>query len=132
MVYHDFMIVVLAKSVSIHDREMVCAYLRDRGFTVREQSLGDDAVIGASGKGTVDTHELGLLPGVERVAATSRPYELASREFHHEDTIAAVEASPFGGDADAGAAFRSAVKIGGSRITIIAGPCAVESREQIL
>ncbi|MDR1288283.1 MAG: 3-deoxy-7-phosphoheptulonate synthase [Treponema sp.] len=124
------MIVVLSKSVSAHDRELVGVYLRDHGFTVREQSLGDDAVLGASGKGTVDMRELGLFPGVERVAATSRPYELASREVHHEDTIVAVPASPFGGDA--GAAFRSAVKIGGSRITVIAGPCAVESREQIL
>jgi 3-deoxy-7-phosphoheptulonate synthase len=131
MVYHGFMIVVLAKSVSAHDREMVGAYLRDRGFTIREQSFGDDSIIGAAGKGTVDIKELTLLPGVERVAATSKPYELASREAHHEDTIAAVEASPFG-DADPDAAFRSAVKIGGSRITVIAGPCAVESREQIL
>ncbi|MDR2370912.1 MAG: phospho-2-dehydro-3-deoxyheptonate aldolase, partial [Treponema sp.] len=89
------MIVVLSKSVSAHDREMVCAYLRDRGFTVREQSFGDDSIVGAAGKGTVDIKELTLLPGVERVAATSKPYELASRETRHEDTIAAVDASPF-------------------------------------
>jgi 3-deoxy-7-phosphoheptulonate synthase len=110
------MIVVLSKSVSSHDKEMVRVYLRDRGFVIRDQNLGEDAVIGASGKGAADLRELGLLPGVERVAATSKPYELASRETKPEDTIVSL----------------GAVKIGGSRISVIAGPCAVESREQIM
>ncbi|MDR1107592.1 MAG: phospho-2-dehydro-3-deoxyheptonate aldolase, partial [Spirochaetaceae bacterium] len=70
------MIVVLSQGVSAHDKEMVRIYLKDRGFSIREQSLGEDAVFGASGKGVVDIRELGLLPGVERVAATSKPYEL--------------------------------------------------------
>ncbi|MDR1444790.1 MAG: 3-deoxy-7-phosphoheptulonate synthase [Treponema sp.] len=116
------MIIVLSKSVSSHDKEMIRIYLRDRGFSVRDQTFGEDAVIGASGKGAVDIRELGLLPGVERVAATSKPYELVSRETKAEDTIVTVSAGPsFPG-----------VKIGGSRITVIAGPCAVESREQIM
>jgi 3-deoxy-7-phosphoheptulonate synthase len=114
------MIVVLSKSVSTHDKEMVCIYLKDRGFNIREQVFGEEKVIGALGKGIVDTRELGLLPGVERVAATSKPYELASRETQSEDTIVTV-----------GGASVSPVKIGGSRITVIAGPCAVESKEQI-
>jgi 3-deoxy-7-phosphoheptulonate synthase len=95
---------------------MIRIYLKDRGFSVREQNFGEDAIIGAVGKGVVDMRELGLLPGVERVAATSKPYELASRETQSEDTIVTV----------------GNVKIGGSRITIIAGPCAVESKEQIM
>ncbi|MDR1248787.1 MAG: 3-deoxy-7-phosphoheptulonate synthase [Treponema sp.] len=110
------MIVVLSKGITTHDKEMVCIYLKDRGFALRDQVLGEDEVIGATGKGVVDLRELGLLPGVERVAATSKPYELASRETKSEDTIVTV----------------GPVKIGGSRITVIAGPCAVESREQIL
>ncbi|MDR2374876.1 MAG: 3-deoxy-7-phosphoheptulonate synthase [Treponema sp.] len=116
------MIVVLSKSVSSHDKEMLRIYLRDRGFTVREQFFGEDAIIGASGKGIVDIRELGLLPGVERVAATSKPYELVSRETRAEDTIVTVGADP----------SLPGVRIGGSRITVIAGPCAVESREQIM
>ena len=110
------MIVVLSKDISPHDKEMVRSYLKDRGYQTREQNLGDDAIIGVSGKGVVDIRELSILPGVERVAATSKPYELASRETGTGDTIVSV-----GG-----------VKIGGSRITVIAGPCAVESREQIM
>jgi 3-deoxy-7-phosphoheptulonate synthase len=114
------MIVILTKTVSTHDKEMVCIYLKDRGFNIREQDFGEERIIGALGKGVVDTRELGLLPGVERVAATSKPYELASRETQSEDTIVTI-----------GGATVSPVKIGGSRITVIAGPCAVESKEQI-
>ncbi|MDR0669726.1 MAG: 3-deoxy-7-phosphoheptulonate synthase [Treponema sp.] len=116
------MIVVLSKSAGSHDKEMLRIYLRDRGFTVREQFFGEDEIIGASGKGVVDIRELGLLPGVERVAATSKPYELVSRETKAEDTIVTVAARP----------PLPGVMIGGSRITVIAGPCAVESREQIM
>jgi 3-deoxy-7-phosphoheptulonate synthase len=84
------MIVVLSRSVNSHDKEMIRIYLRDRGFSIRDQSFGEDTIIGASGKGVVDIRELGLLPGVERVAATSKPYELASRETRKEDTIVTV------------------------------------------
>ncbi|MDR1986582.1 MAG: 3-deoxy-7-phosphoheptulonate synthase [Treponema sp.] len=110
------MILVLSKGISPHDREMIRIYLQDRGFTIREQQLGDEAIIGAIGKGVADLRELGLLPGVERVAATSKPYELVSRETKPEDTIVTV----------------GPVKIGGSRISVIAGPCAVESKAQIM
>ncbi|MDR0601072.1 MAG: 3-deoxy-7-phosphoheptulonate synthase [Treponema sp.] len=116
------MIVVLSKDASPREKDLVKIYLSDRGFSVRDQHFGDDDLIGTSGKGAVDLRELTLLPGVERVAATSKPYELASRETKNEDTIVTVGAS---------ASFPG-VKIGGSRITIIAGPCAVESREQII
>ncbi|MDR1565699.1 MAG: 3-deoxy-7-phosphoheptulonate synthase [Treponema sp.] len=115
------MIIVLSKDITPHDKEIIRIFLKDRGFTTRDQVLGEDAVIGASGKGVVDIKELGLLPGVERVAATSKPYELVSRETRNEDTIVTV-----------GAAGTPAVKIGGSRITVIAGPCAVESKGQIM
>ncbi|MDR2743402.1 MAG: 3-deoxy-7-phosphoheptulonate synthase [Treponema sp.] len=110
------MIVVLSKGISSHDKEMIRAFLQERGFSLREQTLGDDEIIGATGKAASDIQELTLLPGVERVAATSKPFELASRETKTGDSIVTV----------------GPVKIGGSRISVIAGPCAVESREQIL
>ncbi|MDR2767359.1 MAG: 3-deoxy-7-phosphoheptulonate synthase [Treponema sp.] len=120
------MIVVLSSGVTPHDKELIRIYLRDRGFSVRDQIFGDDEVIGASGKGVADLDELGLFPGVERIAATSKPYELASRETKAEDSIVTVLGTPvFASGASA------LVKIGGSRITVIAGPCAVESRGQI-
>jgi 3-deoxy-7-phosphoheptulonate synthase len=109
------MIVVLSKGISLHDKELVRIYLKDRGFSIREQGFGEDAIIGATGKGVVDIRELGLLPGVERVTATSKAYELASRETQPEDSIVTI----------------GPVKLGGARISVIAGPCAVESKEQI-
>ncbi|HCM26137.1 MAG TPA: 3-deoxy-7-phosphoheptulonate synthase [Treponema sp.] len=110
------MVVVLSKNITQADKDRLRSYLSERGFTVREQNFGEDAIIGATGKGIVEAHELALLPGVERVAQTSKPYELASRETQAEDTIVTI----------------GPVKIGGSRISVIAGPCAVESREQIM
>lgn len=110
------MIVVLSKNISSHDKDRLRVFLSERGFKVREQVFGDDDILGATGKGSVDIRELSLLPGVERVAQTSKPYELASRETKAEDTIVTI----------------GPVKIGGSRISVIAGPCAIESREQIL
>ena len=110
------MVVVLSKNLSGSDTERIRSYLSERGFSVHAHELGDDNVLGATGKGQVDLKELALLPGVERVAATQKPYELASRETKEEDTIITV----------------GPVKVGGARITVIAGPCAVESKEQIM
>ncbi len=59
---------------------------------------------------------LEVAPGVERVVAILQPYKLVSREFIPHDTVVSVGAQA----------------IGGNRVAIIAGPCSVESREQIL
>ncbi|MDB4994834.1 MAG: phospho-2-dehydro-3-deoxyheptonate aldolase [Myxococcaceae bacterium] len=56
------------------------------------------------------------LPGVHDVIRVSQPYKLVSREVKHEDTVVDVRG----------------VKIGGGTFTVIAGPCSVESREQVL
>jgi 3-deoxy-7-phosphoheptulonate synthase len=109
------MLILLAKGCSGHDGEMVRAYLAEHGYTVRDSAVGEDKFLSASG-GTADVKEIGLLPGVERVAETTKPYELVSRDSKGKDSI--VRVGP--------------VKIGGARISVIAGPCAVESRAQIL
>lgn len=62
------------------------------------------------------TEILESMPGVDRVTQVSRTYKLASREFHPADTVIAVKG----------------VSIGGSEIVVAAGPCAIESREQLL
>src|SRR5262249_41498484 len=59
--------------------------------------------------------ELGALPGVDHVAHVSRPFKLASREFHRSDTIVEVKGVVFGGP----------------EIQVMAGPCAVESYDQM-
>ncbi|KPJ62629.1 3-deoxy-7-phosphoheptulonate synthase [candidate division KD3-62 bacterium DG_56] len=55
-------------------------------------------------------------PGVERVALISQPYKLASRSYHPEQTVITV----------------GPMTLGGKRFSVIAGPCSVESREQLL
>lgn len=64
----------------------------------------------------IDREVVALLPGVDHVMPISRPYKLASREFQRENTVFNV----------------NGVKVGSDEILIIAGPCSVESREQLL
>jgi len=59
---------------------------------------------------------LAVLPGVESVTPISKPFKLTSRDFHPADTVIRV------GD----------TTIGGGSLTVIAGPCAIESREQLM
>jgi 3-deoxy-7-phosphoheptulonate synthase len=75
------------------------------------------AVVGEVGpKKLVLQSRLSALPGVESVAPISRPFKLTSREFHPEDTVIRV---------------LDAV-IGDGSLTVMAGPCSVESRDQLL
>jgi 3-deoxy-7-phosphoheptulonate synthase len=74
-------------------------------------------VIGAIGDGRpIDRGQFIVLPGVDRVVPISRPYKLASREFSPDNS-----SFPLDG-----------VRIGGDEIIIIAGPCSVESRSQLM
>jgi len=81
-------------------------------------SQGEErTVIGAIGDGrAVDREAFLYLPGVDRIVPISRPYKLASREFRPENTTFPLDG----------------VQIGGNSIVLIAGPCSVESRSQLL
>ena len=71
-------------------------------------------IIGAIGEKTPQALEqLEQLPGVDEVVAITQPYKLASREFHEADTILDIKG----------------IRVGGPHVNIIAGPCAIESRE---
>jgi len=59
------------------------------------------------------TQQFEQLPGVDRVIAVTQPYRLASREFHEADSIIEVKG----------------IRIGGPHVNVIAGPCAIESRD---
>ena len=72
------------------------------------------AVLGQAFPGLRDALE--SLPGVEQVIPVSKPYKLASREFHPQNTIVDLDG----------------VAVGGDEIVVMAGPCAVESEEQLL
>jgi 3-deoxy-7-phosphoheptulonate synthase len=73
------------------------------------------AVLG-SDTGQVSTDVFAVLPGVETVTRIMKPYKLASREVKAEDSLVNV----------------NGIEIGGKRIVVMAGPCAVESEEQLM
>ncbi len=110
------MIIVLEHNAGEPEKRDLKAFLKDKGFRVREIVGEEEIILGAVGTAHVDLREVEVLPGVARVIPITKPYKLASREFKREDTV--VQVGP--------------IKIGGQRIVVIAGPCAVESREQII
>jgi len=73
------------------------------------------AILG-SNTGQLSTDVFAVLPGVESVTRVMKPYKLASRDFEAEDSIVTVDG----------------VEIGGKRIVVMAGPCTVESEEQLI
>ena len=73
------------------------------------------AILG-SNTGQLPTDIFAVLPGVESVIRVMKPYKLASREFKAEDSVVSI----------------SGIEIGGKRIVVMAGPCAVESEKQLM
>ncbi|MDD3057743.1 MAG: 3-deoxy-7-phosphoheptulonate synthase [Sphaerochaeta sp.] len=110
------MIIVLKQQISEKHKEAIRSFLVEKGYTVKEIIGQEETIFGAVGQSTIDIREVQMLEGVASVVPISKPYKLASRELKKEDTIVTV----------------GNVKIGGNRIAIMAGPCAVESREQIM
>jgi 3-deoxy-7-phosphoheptulonate synthase len=79
----------------------------------------------------VDQAQLERLPAVREVIRVTSPYKLVSREFHEADTVVSVGPSTHStGSGRAGSG--QAAAIGGRPVAVIAGPCTVESREQVL
>ena len=81
-------------------------------------NIGTDKTVVAllgSNTGQLSTDIFAVLPGVESVTRIMKPYKLASREFKPEGSLVSIDG----------------VEVGGERIVIMAGPCAVESEEQL-
>lgn len=111
------MLVVMTQRATSEEIDAVVAAIEARGYTARPIPGGERVAIGILyNKGAVDaSHFLGL-PGVKEVIPVTRPYKLVSREFQPEDTVIQVNGVP----------------IGNGHLTLIAGPCAVESEAQCL
>ncbi|MFA6707653.1 MAG: phospho-2-dehydro-3-deoxyheptonate aldolase, partial [Sphaerochaetaceae bacterium] len=110
------MIVVLKQQVTDEQKNKIRDFLKSRGFRIKEIVGQEETVLGAVGTNRIDIREVAVLDGVANVIPISKPFKLASRELKKSDSIIQV----------------GNVKIGGPRIVIAAGPCAVESREQIM
>ncbi|MDX9871751.1 MAG: 3-deoxy-7-phosphoheptulonate synthase [Clostridia bacterium] len=111
------MIVVFKNSTCEEKLQNVVKLLQDKGFVTEIIRGTEKTIIGAVGdKSRLIDISLEALEGVEKVLPILAPYKLASREFKPHDTVVTV-----GG-----------LEIGGPEIIVMAGPCAVESKEQLL
>jgi 3-deoxy-7-phosphoheptulonate synthase len=111
------MVVVMEPGSGEEKIQNVIVHLKELGFEVHRSDGVTHTILGAVGDKTgIDTRQLELLEGVHEVVRISEPYKLASRMFKHEDTVIRIRD----------------VEIGGKEVVIAAGPCAVESREQIM
>lgn len=111
------MILVMNHQAGDDEIEAVIIRLESMGFQIHLSRGVERTIIGAIGD-KVHLIELDLeaMPGVEKVVPILRPYKLASRTFHEEGTVIRV----------------GNLEIGGETVHVMAGPCAVESREQLL
>ncbi len=111
------MMVIMKPQATEEDIDRVVENIREHGLTPHVSRGRERTVIGVVGDTrNVEPGTFRHLPGVADVVRISKPYKLASREFHPEDTQ--VQVGP--------------VRFGGEDIVIIAGPCSVESRSQLL
>ena len=111
------MIVILNKNARQEQIVKLKNFLHDLGLRIDESQGEHSTILGLIGDTTrVDADLIASLDAVEEVKRVQEPYKKANRKFHPEDTIV-----------DCGG-----VKLGGGMFQIIAGPCSVESEEQII
>ena len=112
------MIVAMQESATEDQIQGVIDHLVTLGFEVHRSTGARQTVLGAVGaRADVDIRNFEMLPGVQEVHRISSPYKLAGRSFRPEGTIVRL---------------RDGVEIGGKEVVVMAGPCSVESKEQIL
>ncbi|MEG0855179.1 MAG: 3-deoxy-7-phosphoheptulonate synthase [Terrisporobacter sp.] len=111
------MIVVMDKNYTSDNINQVVKYIKDKGLETNVSKGKSKCVIGILGNISVENLEkISAMKCVEKISKVQEPYKKANRLFHPEDTVVNVNNS----------------KIGGGNLGIIAGPCAVESEEQIV
>jgi 3-deoxy-7-phosphoheptulonate synthase len=112
------MILVLKNGVSKEKTENLCTFL-EKSYGVQTNTIygSETTIVGLVGDtSSVETEAIQMLEEVERVMKVQEPYKRANRKFHPDNTIVRV------GD----------VEIGAGKIIVCAGPCSVESEEQVL
>jgi len=111
------MIVAMQETATEEQIEVVIEHLMQMGFSVHRTTGERQSILAAVGaRADFDTRNLEVLSGVEHVHRISAPYKLSGRAFRPAGTIVQ---------------FSNGVKIGGDEVIVVAGPCSVESREQL-
>jgi 3-deoxy-7-phosphoheptulonate synthase len=111
------MIVAMQDSATEDQIQAVIDHLVTLGFEVHRSTGARQTVLGAVGaRPELDIALFEVLPGVQEVHRISSPYKLAGRSFRPEGTIVKLP---------------NGIEVGGKEVIVMAGPCSVESREQI-
>ncbi|HVG21381.1 MAG TPA: 3-deoxy-7-phosphoheptulonate synthase [Blastocatellia bacterium] len=110
------MVIVMEETATEEQISVVIDKLVRLGFDIHRSTGVRHTVLGAVGGRIVDTRDIELLGGVKEVLRISSPYKLASRSFKAEPTQVKIKD----------------VTIGGREVVIMAGPCTVESRDQVM
>ena len=109
------MLIVMQPNAGEEKIQKVIDFIKQKGFDAHISKGADHTVIGAVGRKVIDKRDIELLDGVKEVIRISSPYKLVSRVFKPTDTIIDVKGVKFGGD----------------HIGMIAGPCTVETYDQM-
>jgi len=111
------MIVAMQESSSEDQIQHVIDQLVRMGFEVHRSTGARQTVLGGVGAPhDFDIREVEMMPGVQEAHRISSPYKLAGRNFRPEGTVVK---------------FANGLEIGGPKVVVMAGPCSVESREQL-
>ena len=111
------MIVVMKHDATTDEVQAIVDRIAEAGLEASQVVGAERTIIGVLGTITSDIETaIERMPGVMQTLRVSRPYKLASREFHPEDTVVKV----------------GNVTIGGGDLVVMAGPCSVESEEQVV
>ncbi len=112
------MVVIMKPQFTLEQLEQVRRAMEDGGVKVMVSKGSETTILGAEGDSSgLDQEYLSQLAGVERVMRVSEPYKAANRKYHPDDTVVDIGRG---------------VKIGGETLAVIAGPCSVESEEQMV
>ena len=111
------MIIAMQAEASEKQIQSVIDHLVALGFDVHRSTGVTQTVLGAVGaRVDFDLRELELLDGVQQVHRISAPYKLAARNFRPEGTVVKLP---------------NGISVGGEQVVVMAGPCSVESRDQL-
>ncbi|HWS94897.1 MAG TPA: 3-deoxy-7-phosphoheptulonate synthase [Candidatus Methylomirabilis sp.] len=111
------MIVAMLETASEDQIQNVTDHLIRMGFAVHRTTGARQSVLAAVGKRIdFDIRDLEVLPGVEKVHRISAPYKLVGRQFHPHDSVIQLG---------------KGVAVGGPQVIVMAGPCSVESHDQL-
>ena len=112
------MVVIMKREFTAEQLEQAVHAMEAGGVRVMVSKGSETTILGAEGDaGGLNQEQLAQLDGVERVMRVSEPYKKANRKYHPDDSVIDI-----GGG----------VSVGGDKLAVIAGPCSVESEEQIL